>query len=169
MEFQKLNRLNLKKLFPTKLSEFWKKINLFILSLGMIIILTFWDSTSNAVIRWGHPYHEFEAPKPFIIEGITRNIHLLGGESSFLNFKAIGIVPDSIFLELIPSSNDTSIIFIMNKDSNNVYSYIIDEVYQYYRYRDFSLQNIFGKHGKTLILHIIIYQLQIDQLWKNFQ
>ena len=29
---KKLNRLNLKKLFPTKLSEFWKKINLFILS-----------------------------------------------------------------------------------------------------------------------------------------
>ena len=147
---KKLNRLNLKKLFPTKLSEFWKKINLFILSLGMIIILTFWDSTSNAVIRWGHPYHEFEAPKPFIIEGITRNIHLLGGESSFLNFKAIGIVPDSIFLELIPSSNDTSIIFIMNKDSNNVYSYMVDEVYQDYRYRAFSPSEHFWQAWKNI-------------------
>ena len=79
---KKLNRLNLKKLFPTKLSEFWKMINLLILSLGMIMIVLFWNSTSYAMIRWGHPYHEFEVPKPFYIEGITRNIHLLGGESS---------------------------------------------------------------------------------------
>ena len=135
---KKLNRLNLKKLFPTRLAEFWKVINLLILSLGIIMIVLFWNSTSNAMIRWGHPYHEFEVPKPFNIEGITRNIHLLGGESSPLNFKAFGQVPDSLYLELIPSSNDTSILYIMNKDSNGLYTYEVEEVYEDYRYRAYS-------------------------------
>lgn len=148
---KKLNRLNLKKLFPTKLSEFWKMINLLILSLGMIIIVLFWNSTSNAMIRWGHPYHEFEVPKPFYIEGITRNIHLLGGESSPLNFKAFGQVPDSLYLELIPSSNDTSILFIMNKDSNGLYTYEVEEVYEDYRYRAYSPAEYFWQAWDKII------------------
>ena len=135
---KKLNRLNLKKLFPTRISELWKKVALIILSLGMIMIAIFWNYTTNAMIRWGHPSYEFEVPKPFYIEGITRNIHLLGGGSSPLNFEAFGITPDSIFLELIPSSNDTSVLFIMNKDSNGIYSHVIDEVYEDYRYRAIS-------------------------------
>ena len=135
---KKLNRLNLKKLFPTRLAEFWKVINLLILSLGIIMIVLSWNSTSNAMIRWGHPYHEFEVPKPFYIEGITRNIHLLGGESSPLNFKAFGQVPDSLYLELIASSNDTSILFIMNRDSNGLYTYEVEDVYEDYRYRAYS-------------------------------
>ena len=148
---KKLNRLNLKKLFPTKLSEFWKMINLLILSLGMIMIVLFWNSTSNAIIRWGHPYHEFEVPKPFYIEGITRNIHLLGGESSPLNFKAFGQVPDSLYLELIPSSNDTSILFIMNKDSNGLYTYEVEEVYEDYRYRAYSPAEYFWQAWDKII------------------
>jgi len=148
---KKLNRLNFKKLFPTKHSTFWKKINLLILSLGMITLLLFWKSTSNAMIRWGHPYHEFEAPKPFYIEGITRNIHLLGGESSSLNFKAFGQVPDSLFLELIPSSNDTSVLYIMNKDSNNIYSYVVDEVYEDYRYRAYLPAEHFWQAWEKII------------------
>ena len=148
---KKLNRLNLKKLFPTKLSEFWKMINLLILSLGMIMIVLFWNSTSNAMIRWGHPYHEFEVPKPFYIEGITRNIHLLGGESSPLNFKAFGQVPDSLYLELIPSSNDTSILFIMNKDSNSLYTYEVEEVYEDYRYRAYSPAEYFWQAWDKII------------------
>ena len=148
---KKLNRLNLKKLFPTRLSEFWKMINLLILSLGMIIIVLFWNSTSNAMIRWGHPYHEFEVPKPFYIEGITRNIHLLGGESSPLNFKAFGQVPDSLYLELIPSSNDTSILFIMNKDSNSLYTYEVEEVYEDYRYRAYSPAEYFWQAWDKII------------------
>ena len=95
------------------------------------------------MIRWGHPSYEFEVPKPFYIEGITRNIHLLGGGSSPLNFEAFGITPDSIFLELIPSSNDTSVLFIMNKDSNGIYSHVIDEVYEDYRYRAISPSEYF--------------------------
>ena len=148
---KKLNRLNLKKLFPTRLSEFWKMINLLILSLGMIMIVLFWNSTSNAIIRWGHPYHEFEVPKPFYIEGITRNIHLLGGESSPLNFKAFGQVPDSLYLELIPSSNDTSILFIMNKDSNGLYTYEVEEVYEDYRYRAYSPAEYFWQAWDKII------------------
>ena len=148
---KKLNRLNLKKLFPTRLSEFWKMINLLILSLGMIMIVLFWNSTSNAMIRWGHPYHEFEVPKPFYIEGITRNIHLLGGESSPLNFKAFGQVPDSLYLELIPSSNDTSILFIMNKDSNGLYTYEVEEVYEDYRYRAYSPAEYFWQAWDKII------------------
>ena len=148
---KKLNRLNLKKLFPTRLSEFWKMINLLILSLGMIMIVLFWNSTSNAMIRWGHPYHEFEVPKPFYIEGITRNIHLLGGESSPLNFKAFGQVPDSLYLELIPSSNDTSILFIMNKDSNSLYTYEVEEVYEDYRYRAYSPAEYFWQAWDKII------------------
>jgi len=148
---KKLNRLNLKKLFPTRLSEFWKMINLLILSLGMIMIVLFWNSTSNAIIRWAHPYHEFEVPKPFYIEGITRNIHLLGGESSPLNFKAFGQVPDSLYLELIPSSNDTSILFIMNKDSNGLYTYEVEEVYEDYRYRAYSPAEYFWQAWDKII------------------
>ena len=148
---KKLNRLNLKKLFPTKLITLWKKVNLLILSLGMIVILLFWNSTSNAMIRWGHPYHEFESPKPFYIEGITRNIHLLGGESSSLNFKAFGQVPDSLFLELIASSNDTSFLYIMNKDSNNIYSYVVDEVYEDYRYRAYAPAEHFWQAWEKII------------------
>ena len=148
---KKLNRLNLKKLFPIKLSILWKKINLFILSSGMILIVLFWNATSNAMIRWGHPHHEFETPKPFYIEGITRNIHLLGGESSSLNFKAFGQAPDSLFLELIPSSNDTSVIYIMNKDSNNIYSYSLDEVYEDYRYRAYSPAEYFWQAWEKII------------------
>ena len=135
---KKLNRLNLKKLFPTRISELWKKVALIILSLGMIMIAIFWNYTTNAMIRWGHPSYEFEVPKPFYIESITRNIHLLGGGSSPLNLEAFWITPDSIFLELIPSSNDTSVLFIMNKDSNGIYSHVIDEVYEDYRYRAIS-------------------------------
>ena len=148
---KKLNRLNLKKLFPTKLIILWKKVNLLILSLGMIVILLFWNSTSNAMIRWGHPYHEFESPKPFYIEGITRNIHLLGGESSSLNFKAFGQVPDSLFLELIASSNDTSFLHVMNKDSNNIYSYVVDEVYEDYRYRAYAPAEHFWQAWEKII------------------
>ena len=148
---KKLNRLNLKKLFPTKLVILWKKVNLLILSLGMIVILLFWNSTSNAMIRWGHPYHEFESPKPFYIEGITRNIHLLGGESSSLNFKAFGQVPDSLFLELIASSNDTSFLHVMNKDSNNIYSYVVDEVYEDYRYRAYAPSEHFWQAWEKII------------------
>ena len=148
---KKLNRLNLKKLFPTRLAEFWKVINLLILSLGIIMIVLFWNSTSNAMIRWGHPYHEFEVPKPFNIEGITRNIHLLGGESSPLNFKAFGQVPDSLYLELIPSSNDTSILYIMNKDSNGLYTYEVEEVYEDYRYRAYSPAEYFWQAWDKII------------------
>ncbi|SUZ55008.1 uncharacterized protein METZ01_LOCUS7862, partial [marine metagenome] len=126
-------------------------INLLILSLGMIMIVLFWNSTSNAMIRWGHPYHEFEVPKPFYIEGITRNIHLLGGESSPLNFKAFGQVPDSLYLELIPSSNDTSILFIMNKDSNSLYTYEVEEVYEDYRYRAYSPAEYFWQAWDKII------------------
>ncbi len=148
---KKLNRLNLKKLFPTRLAEFWKVINLLILSLGIIMIVLSWNSTSNAMIRWGHPYHEFEVPKPFYIEGITRNIHLLGGESSPLNFKAFGQVPDSLYLELIASSNDTSILYIMNRDSNGLYTYEVEDVYEDYRYRAYSPAEYFWQAWDKII------------------
>ena len=148
---KKLNRLNLKKLFPTRLSEFSKRITLIILSIGMISIVVFWDYTSNAMVRWGHPYHEFEVPKPFYIEGITRNIHLLGGESSPLNFEAFGQAPDSLYLELIPSTNDTSILFIMNKDSNGLYTHVIEEVYEDYRYRAISPAEHFWQAWEKII------------------
>ena len=148
---KKLNRLNLKKLFPTRLSEFSKRITLIILSIGMISIVVFWDFTSNAMVRWGHPYNEFEAPKPFYIEGITRNIHLLGGESSPLNFEAFGQAPDSLFLELIPSRNDTSILFIMKKDSNGLYTHVIEEVYEDYRYRAISPAEHFWQAWEKII------------------
>ena len=148
---KKLNRLNLKKLFPTRLSEFSKRITLIILSIGMISIVVFWDYTSNAMVRWGHPYHEFEVPKPFYIKGITRNIHLLGGESSPLNFEAFGQAPDSLYLELIPSTNDTSILLIMNKDSNGLYTYVIEEVYEDYRYRAISPKEHFWQAWEKII------------------
>ena len=148
---KKLNRLNLKKLFPTRLSEFWKKITLLILIIGMINTLFFWNHTSNAMVRWGYPYNEFEVPKPFNIKGITKNIHLLGGESSPLNFEAVGEIPDSIFLELIPSSNDTSIIFVMNKDSNEIYTHLIEEVYADYRYRAFAPAKYFWQAWEKII------------------
>mgnify|MGYP001484507554 CR=1 FL=1 len=100
----KLSRINLKKLFPTKRAENWKASSLYMLILGSLMIIIFWDLSSNALIRWGHPKHEFEVPKPFFITGITRNIHLLGGDSTTLSFEITGILPDSIFLELIPST-----------------------------------------------------------------
>mgnify|MGYP000076257515 CR=1 FL=1 len=98
------------------------------------------------------PYHEFEAPKPFYIEGITRNIHLLGGESSSLNFKAFGQVPDSLFLELIPSSNDTSVLYIMNKDSNNLMRNINNKLRKNYRILCELNPEEKGKTTKTKLL-----------------
>ena len=147
----KLTRINLKKLFPTKHAENWKVSSLGMLILGSLMVIIFWDSGSNALIRWGHPKHEFEVPKPFFITGVTRNIHLLGGDSTTLSFEISGLLPDSIFLELIPSTKDTALLFTMKPNSDGRYKHLMEEIYQDYRYRAFSPANHFWQAWKIVV------------------
>ena len=115
------------------------------------MVIIFWDSSSNALTRWGHPNHEFEVPKPFSITGITRNIHLLGGDSTTLSFEISGLLPDSIFLELIPSTKDTVLLLTMKPNSNGIYTHLMEEVYQDYRYKAFSTANHFWQAWKKIV------------------
>ena len=147
----KLKRINLKKLFPAKRADNWKVFSLSILFLGSLMVIIFWDSSSNALTRWGHPKHEFEVPKPFSITGITRNIHLLGGDSTPLSFEISGLLPDSIFLELIPSTKDTALLLAVKPDTNGRYTHLMEEVYQDYRYRAFSPANHFWQAWKKVV------------------
>ena len=147
----KLKRINLKKLFPTNRAENWKVFSLSILVLGNLMVIIFWDSSSNALTRWGHPNHEFEVPKPFSITGITRNIHLLGGDSTSLSFEISGLLPDSIFLELIPGTKDTVLLLTMKPNSNGRYTHLMEEVYQDYRYKAFSPANHFWQAWKKVV------------------
>ena len=136
---QQLRTLRISDLFPSTSGEKWKFLSLVTLMVGFLLIVTNYQTTSQAVFRLFHPGTEFPVPKPFQIHAKTGDINLLGGESANLIFTVAGSAPDSLFIDLQSYSGRDSIhsVPVAKKDSSGAYYYRLNNISENYSYRAF--------------------------------
>ena len=138
----KLSKLKISFLFPSKKIYLWKKITLICLIITLLTIISTWKHSVSSMYRWAHAKTEFIPPKPFKLIGLTRHLNVLGGENVNIGFKATGEIPDSIFIEFRPVFNienkDSTIIFSAKKSNVDEYKFEFLEIYQNFQYRAFS-------------------------------
>ena len=126
--------INKKPLFNIKI------ITLIVMFITIISFSTFWDQSSNAFYRWKNYNEKFFAPKPFSLNSLTKNQHILGGEKISVLIMAEGEEPDSVLLRLVPtqitlSKRDSSIINLKaGKNSSGFFEYELPELFQDYEY-----------------------------------
>ena len=138
----KLSKLKISFLLPSKKIYLWKKITLICLIITLLTIISTWKHSVSSMYRWAHAKTEFIPPKPFKLIGLTRHLNVLGGENVNIGFKATGEIPDSIFIEFRPVFNienkDSTIIFSAKKSNVDEYKFEFLEIYQNFQYRAFS-------------------------------
>jgi len=137
-----LAKLDLSKLFPLHRIEVWKQITLIGLTITIFLLAITWRHSVSSLYRWSHPKTEFVPPKPFLLKGTSRHMHVLGGENVTVSFSALGEMPDSVFIEFKPiafeQGRDSVILkTVFPSQENNVLSAELKEVFQNYRYRAF--------------------------------
>ena len=155
--FYRLTKLELKDLFPKNTVQNGKKITLSLLILVALAVSIFWNHSSGAVYRWMHPGTKFAVPKPFILESVTKDIRILGGESASLSIKAVSALPDTVFLSLNPligkdtdSTQTAPLLIKSSPDSNKLYTFVINDIYYDYSYQAFVPANYFWQTWKNV-------------------
>ncbi len=98
---QILSQLIPGSIFPRTKIQFWKNITLGLLTVFILLVLTFWTPLTAAFYRWAHPSIEFPVPKPFHLISQTKNVDILGGEDVEIVIQSIGATPDSVLVELL--------------------------------------------------------------------
>ncbi len=137
-----LSNLDLSGLFPMDRINAWKQITLVCLTITILSLSLTWKHSVSSLYRWAHPKTEFVPPKPFQLKGISRHVHVLGGENVTVSFSAKGDIPDSLYIEFKPVAyepgRDSLIIeTVYLSPKNNDFSVELREVFQDYRYRAF--------------------------------
>ncbi len=155
--FHKLTTLELKDLFPNNAVWSGKKTTLTLLILVALSISIFWNHSSGAVYRWIHPRTKFAVPKPFVLESVTKDIRILGGESVSLSIKATSALPDTVFLSLTPlvskdmdSTQTSSLLVKSSPDSSKLYTFVINDIYHDYSYQAFVPADHFWQTWKKV-------------------
>ena len=97
---KKLAKLDLSKLFPLHRIEIWKQVTLIGLTITIFLLAITWRHSVSSLYRWTHPKTEFVPPKPFLLKGTSRHMHVLGGENVIVSFSVLGEMPDSVLLNL---------------------------------------------------------------------
>ncbi|MFH1853319.1 MAG: hypothetical protein ABIA75_13355, partial [Candidatus Neomarinimicrobiota bacterium] len=156
---QTLQALDPDAVFPRRQLQRWKLTTL-LLQIGFILTLfLFWIPTTSAIYRWAHPRSEFPVPKPFHLLSHSQDISILGGENIEISIQSIGANPDSVTLELIPTTvlaGDTNlartapVLHRVAAQSPGVYVLNLTEVYQDYRYRAFVPARYFWQSWKEV-------------------
>lgn len=107
----------------------------------LIIFSMNYQATADAFYRWKHFRKNFPAPKPFALESLSQNIHILGGEKTTVKIKSNLANPDTVFLELSPnqvfaqSRDSLSLSFAAVQDSTGLYQFALPELFQDYTYK----------------------------------
>ncbi|MEA1882578.1 MAG: DUF4175 family protein [Candidatus Marinimicrobia bacterium] len=138
----KLSKLDFSGLFPMDRINTWKQVTLISLIITVLSLTFTWKHSVSSLYRWSHPKTEFVPPKPFKLRGITRHMHVLGGENVAVSFSAKGDAPDSLFIEFKPVAYEPgrdSLILktVYLNQKENEFSVELSEVFQDYRYRAF--------------------------------
>ena len=119
------------------------QLKLGLLGTWMFLILIFsiqYEDVSKAFFRWTHPTVEFPAPKPFTLQSLTGDIHILGGEKATITIQSKEAKPDSVTLRLNPTQVAThqrdslTLEFAATEDSNGFYSFDLPDLFQDYAY-----------------------------------
>ena len=139
---KKLAKLDLSKLFPLHRVETWKQVTLIGLTITIFLLAITWKHSVSSLYRWSHPNTEFVPPKPFLLKGTSRHMHVLGGENVTVSFSALGEIPDSVYIEFKPIAfepgRDSLILeTVFPSKQKDVFSAELKEVFQNYRYRAF--------------------------------
>ena len=122
----------------------------------LIIFIFQYEESANAVYRLTHPNTKFEAPKPFTLNNITNDIHILGGETAIVKITANNQQPDTVLLYLSPNQVATherdslSLLFKSTIDSNGYYVFKLPELYQDYSYQAIVNANYFWQSWKQV-------------------
>jgi len=137
-----LSNLDLSDLFPMDRINVWKQITLVSLTIVILALSLTWRHSVSSLYRWAHPTTEFVPPKPFQLAGISRHVHVLGGENVTVSFSAEGDIPDSLFIEFKPVAYEPgrdSLILetVYPAQKGNNFSVDLKEIFQDYRYRAF--------------------------------
>ena len=139
--FQKIQKLNIQELLKNKHSLTLKKI-LLIAWLGTLTVFYLqYNSTADAFFRLSHPNKEFPAPKPFLLNSMTGNIHILGGEKAEIKVQSLKSIPDTVFLYLTPSQVSTQkrdslvLKYFAIPNKNGSYEFKLPELFQDYYYQ----------------------------------
>ena len=144
-----LYKINLIQLFKNDKIITIKQIFLiFLISIILIFSIRYEDS-KYAFNRLIKPNKEFFAPKPFSLESLTGNLHILGGEIATININAINASPDTVILQLIPTQesikarDSLKLEYFTMKDSNGIYEFELPKLFQDYSYKAIVKANYF--------------------------
>ncbi len=136
--------LNLRTIFPRAGIQFWKYITLGLQTILIILILVVRTPVTAALYRWAHPAVEFPVPKPFYLISHTKDINILGGDNVEIVIQSIGATPDSIRIELLSTtleSSDSNLVkpevsyHTVGLQSPGMYVLNLTDVFQDYIYR----------------------------------
>ena len=139
--FQKIQELNIRELLKNEQGLTLKK---FLLVAWLSIVCIFYlqyNSSANAFFRLTHPSQEFPAPKPFSLNSLTGNIHILGGEKTEIQVQSLKSMPDTVFLYLKPSQVSTQkrdslvLKYYATPNKNGSYQFKLPELFQDYYYQ----------------------------------
>ncbi len=138
-----------KKLEAADLTLFFDKsklirLKVLLLLSWLLIIVVFlfnYNYSSNAFYRLINPQKMFPAPKPFYLQSLSGNIHILGGEKTKITVKANPIISDTLFLNLIPIQVSTQkrdslkLKFHSISNQDGVFDFELPELFQDYSYQ----------------------------------
>ena len=108
----------------------------------IIIIFTFSESLLNSYNRLFQPNKNFPIPKPFILNSLSGNIKILGGDTAKVSVAGYGDLPDSILIFWQQQENINKI-SIAQKDE--VYEHtFLNITKNIYYWGEFKSQNFFS-------------------------
>ena len=144
----KLSQLNFSDLFPMDRINVWKNIAFASLIVTVLTLSLTWRHSVSSLYRWTHPKTEFIPPKPFKLKGLSRHMHVLGGENVKVTFSTMGNSPDSLFVEfksVVSKLGRDSLVIktVYPSQKSNEFTVELQEVYHDYRYRAFYLSTKF--------------------------
>ncbi len=125
---KEINNTSQNKLFDP-ISSSLKRF--FVLSLSLLILIPFIDTSRSALQRLFDPQKEFLIPLPFSMHSIDGNVNVLGGDTLTVNFGGIGDLPDSIYIHW-ETKTDTGKQMI--PQNNEFYSYTFNAIKQNVKY-----------------------------------
>ncbi len=139
--YKKLESIDISNLFyNNKLM----RLKIILLSSWLLIGIIFffnYDYSSNAFFRLINPQKMFPAPKPFYLNSLSGNIHILGGQKTNISIIAQPNIPDTLFLQLMPNQASTQkrdslkLIFNSIPDSQGIFHFELPELFQDYSYQ----------------------------------
>ncbi len=130
-----INRLS-KELKNIPLSKLFDPItnslkSYLLISLSLLLLISFIDTSSSAILRLLKPKKEFLVPLPFSLSSINGNVKVLGGDTLTVTFGGIGELPDSIYLYWETKTDSGK---HMIAENDEYYSYTFNSIKQNTKY-----------------------------------